>query len=114
MSIRNISAIALPVLAVPLAIIALITTPNEYTAMGQSGVDCDGPFGVLVFALPALVVYVLGIGIFAISGFPKSPALRILIAAPSLIICGALGIQIALSIHELQTDAYQETCGSGL
>ncbi len=28
--------------------------------MGQSGADCDGPFGVLVFALPALVVYALG------------------------------------------------------
>lgn len=114
MSIRSISVIALLILAAPLAVTALITTPNEYTAMGQSGVDCDGPIGVLIFALPALVAYALGFGIFARSAFPKSVALRSLIAVSCLIICGALGVQTALSIYELQTDAHQETCGSGL
>lgn len=52
-------------LFLPVAFLGLALLPNEYESWGGSGVDCDGPF-LLVFAVPAAVVYALLTLVFGI------------------------------------------------
>ncbi|NTJ65447.1 hypothetical protein G6M50_17525 [Agrobacterium rhizogenes] len=46
--------------ALPLAILATITPVNTYRAQGFEALDCDGPASVLLFAVPALLIYGAG------------------------------------------------------
>lgn len=46
--------------ALPLAILAAILPVNSYRAQGIDALDCDGPISVLIFALPALLIYGAG------------------------------------------------------
>lgn len=55
---RQAAPWAVFVLFLPVAFGGLLLLPNEYESWGGSGVDCDGPF-LLVFAVPAAVVYAL-------------------------------------------------------
>ena len=48
------------VAALPVAILATVLPVNVYRAQGIEALDCDGPIGVLFFALPALLVYGVG------------------------------------------------------
>lgn len=50
----------LPVLLLllfPVALVGMLLPVNEYAALGINGPDCDGPFGVLLFTIPSLIVY---------------------------------------------------------
>jgi uncharacterized BrkB/YihY/UPF0761 family membrane protein len=46
--------------ALPLVILAIIIPVNSYRAQGIEALDCDGPANVLLFALPALLIYGIG------------------------------------------------------
>ncbi|GAC1044408.1 hypothetical protein [Rhizobium sp. No.120] len=43
--------------ALPVAILATVLPVNSYRAQGIDALDCDGPLSVLLFAIPALLVY---------------------------------------------------------
>ena len=43
---------------------AVIVSPNEYKSHGISAIKCDGPFFVLLLALPSLIVYGFGLIVF--------------------------------------------------
>ncbi|MDH7795132.1 MULTISPECIES: hypothetical protein [unclassified Beijerinckia] len=46
------------VLGLPLALMGAVMPPNEYqAALGIDALDCDGPFNVYLFAVPALLIY---------------------------------------------------------
>ncbi|NEI70248.1 hypothetical protein GR212_11755 [Rhizobium lusitanum] len=47
----------MPVAALPVAVLAAVLPVNSYRAQGIEALDCDGPMSVLIFALPALLVY---------------------------------------------------------
>ncbi len=48
------------VAALPVAIMATVLPVNSYRAQGIDALDCDGPASVLLFAIPALLVYGAG------------------------------------------------------
>ncbi|MBB4292869.1 hypothetical protein GGE16_004949 [Rhizobium leguminosarum] len=47
-------------LAMPPAALALISPANVYRAQGIAAPDCDGPLQVLIFAVPAILIYGAG------------------------------------------------------
>lgn len=47
-------------LALPIALFAIAMPPNEYKEQGINAVDCDGPLGVYLFAIPVLLIYGVG------------------------------------------------------
>lgn len=99
----------------PLAFFALLSTPNEYRAMGIDGaVDCDGPLTVLLFALPSLVVYTLGFISFARTGRAQRKAGSIAVAAICLLVCILLAGNVAMALQEQSSTDHRESCGNGL
>ncbi len=52
------------VIFLPIAMMALIVSSNEYTAQGIEGIDCDSPLVVMLFVLPSYLVYGLGFIVF--------------------------------------------------
>ena len=64
--IRKILGWTLLLLALPVAIFGSVLPANEYKEWGIGALDCDGPIGVYVFAVPALVVYGAGLAINAL------------------------------------------------
>jgi len=55
---------AVLIATLPVAIMGLLAPSNEYRAIGVDAVDCDGPISVMLFAVPALVVYGLASAMF--------------------------------------------------
>lgn len=99
----------------PLAILALLSTPNEYRAMGIDGaVDCDGPLTVLLFALPPLAVYTLGFISFARTGLAHRKAGSTAVASICLLVCILLAGNVAMALQEQSNADHRESCGSGL
>lgn len=84
-------------LALPLALFAMAVPPNEYKAQGIDALDCDGPIGVYLFAIPALLIY--GVGA-VINGRRYRNRLNLSVSA----ICVVLCLLMAASIG----GAYQE------
>lgn len=52
-------------LTLPIALMSVLASPNEYAAQGIAAVDCDGPAGVMVFAVPAYLIYGIGMIVYA-------------------------------------------------
>ncbi len=46
-----------PIAALPVAILAAVLPANSYQTQGIDALDCDGPASVLLFAVPALLIY---------------------------------------------------------
>lgn len=46
--------------ALPVALLAAALPVNSYRAQGIKALDCDGPASVLLFAVPALLIYGAG------------------------------------------------------
>ncbi|ENN87385.1 hypothetical protein RHSP_27232 [Rhizobium freirei PRF 81] len=58
---RGMMALYLTLIAaLPLALLAMILPVNTYRAQGIEALDCDGPISVLLYALPALLIYGAG------------------------------------------------------
>ncbi|WP_315835153.1 hypothetical protein [Bradyrhizobium prioriisuperbiae] len=84
-------------LVLPLALFAIVVPPNEYKAQGIDALDCDGPIGVYLFALPALLIYGAGA---VINGRCYRNRLNLSVS----VICVVLCLLMAASIGR----AYQE------
>lgn len=54
---RGVALYILLVIALPLAVLAAVLPANSYKAQGIAALDCDGPMSVIIFALPALLIY---------------------------------------------------------
>ncbi|MCI4591464.1 hypothetical protein MOK15_15365 [Sphingobium sp. BYY-5] len=94
----------------PIAMLGLSGTPNEYRAMGIDAVDCDGPISVLIFAVPALIVYGAASAIF----LRRWRRRRFLVAA---ILCALLSVgllwNIGGALGEQWRNAAEPICESG-
>ena len=72
------------ILALPIVLFTAAMLPNEYTAMGLGGVDCDGPDHVFIFAYPAFAIY----GIAAIVNLAAARKRRnLIVAGLCLLVC---------------------------
>ena len=57
---RALAGYLILLLAMPLAAIAVVLPANVYRAQGIAAPDCDGPLQVLIFAVPAVLIYGAG------------------------------------------------------
>ena len=98
----------------PLALFGLLLEPNKYSAIGMQGsVDCDGPLTVLIFTLPAFIVYFLGVMRFLQAAFLKRSIGSCVFAIVCASLCFALLGGIFSAIQEYSSVEYQQTCGKG-
>lgn len=114
MNLRTITAkllrYAVLLVMAPVALRGLSGTPNEYRAMGIDAVDCDGPLSVLIFAMPALLVYGVAAAIF----LRRWKRLRFLAAG---VLCALLFMGLLWNTGnaavELRKNSVESICASG-
>ena len=88
--------------ALPIVLMSGVASPNEYKAWGVDAVDCDGPLGVMMFAVPGLLIY--GVGAIAYgSGYRKR--LNLAVAGVCLMACLFLGTNLMAAVKELRLNA---------
>lgn len=93
-------------LAMPLAALAVILPVNVYRAQGIAALDCDGPSQVLIFAVPAILIYGAG----ALLLYRTGRRFHRLVALLCLIIALATVPNIAEAVHELYRNAADGEC----
>lgn len=80
-----------------------ITPPNEYqAALGIDALDCDGPFGVYLFAVPALLIYGSGLVVNALAWRRRANLLAAIVCA---VLCIALLMNVARAVILDRTQA---------
>ncbi|AQS64409.1 hypothetical protein AGRHK599_LOCUS3799 [Rhizobium rhizogenes] len=93
----------------PVAVLGIVTTPNEYRAVGIDAVDCDGPISVLIPAVPALAAYAI-IGWLFLSGAKRH---RSLISGGICVVVSLVLVwSIGLALQEHRLNAAEMACGS--
>jgi hypothetical protein len=93
--------------ALPLAILATVLPANSYKAQGIAALDCDGPMSVIIFALPALLIYSGG----AILLYrDRSRRLHRAAALCCLLVSLAIAWNFAAAVRESYGDASIEAC----
>jgi hypothetical protein len=94
---------AILVLGLPVALIAILHSPNEYQAtLGIDALDCQGPYETYLFAIPALLVYGAGA---ALNGLRWRKSLNAIIALLCLAICAAVVVNLGRALQEDQRQA---------
>jgi hypothetical protein len=88
----NLLGLVLFLLGLPIAGLAATVSANEYRQLGINALDCDGPFGVYLVALPALVIYA---GAMLASLRQMRSVANPVLATLSLVICIAVGANLA-------------------
>ncbi|MBY5460275.1 hypothetical protein EHI47_36560 [Rhizobium leguminosarum] len=93
-------------LAMPLAAIAVVLPANVYRAQGIAAPDCDGPAQVLIFAVPAVLIYGAG----ALLAYRAGRRFHRLVSVLCLVIALAAVPNIAEAVHELYRNAADGEC----
>jgi len=93
-------------LATPLAALAVVSPANVYRAQGIAAPDCDGPLQVLIFAVPAVLIY--GAGAFL--AYRGRRRFHRVVSLLCLIIALATVPNIAEAAHELYRNAAAGEC----
>jgi len=83
---------------------------NRYVADGLTGVDCDGPFHVLPFAVPVLLLY--GAAAMFNAQRHREP-LRLLVALVCTLACAAVAVNAADAVALLNRNATENAGSSG-
>ncbi|MBB4236702.1 hypothetical protein [Rhizobium esperanzae] len=94
-------------LAMPLAALAVVLPANVYRAQGIAAPDCDGPLQVLIFAVPAILIYGAG----TLLAYRAGRRFHRLVAFLCLIVALATVPNIAEAMHELYRNAADGECG---
>ena len=94
--VRWLGFVAL-LLALPIALFALAVPPNEYKAQGIDAVDCDGPIGVYLFAIPALLIYGAGA---IVNGRRYRHRLNASVSAVCILLCLLITVSIGRAYKE--------------
>ncbi|NKL35157.1 hypothetical protein GFL49_15385 [Rhizobium leguminosarum bv. viciae] len=92
--------------AVPLAALAVVLPANVYRAQSIAAPDCDGPLQVLIFAVPAVLIYGAG----AALAYRVGRRIHRLVSLLCLIIALAAVPNIAEAVHELYRNAADGEC----
>lgn len=95
--------------ALPAAMLGAVSEANEYRAMGVDALDCDGPLGVLLFAVPAILIYGAGAVLNARWFRRRRSAV---VACLCALICAPLAINIGGALHESNRPDVRDGCRS--
>ncbi|WP_245279550.1 MULTISPECIES: hypothetical protein [Rhizobium] len=90
----------------PLAALAVVLPANIYRAQGIAAPGCDGPLQVLIFAVPALLIYDAG----ALLAYRAGRRIHRLVSLLCLIIALATVPNIAEAVHELYRNTADGEC----
>ena len=102
------------VLALPFALLAALLLPNEYLAQGIEGaVDCDGPLGVMLFAIPSYIIYGAGVVSFGIIAARKKNWFYGITALLCLMVIIIISPNVSQVYHEHSSSLHQQTYGEG-
>jgi hypothetical protein len=103
---RAFASYLILLLAMPLAALAVVLPANVYRAQGIAAPDCDGPLQVLIFAVPAVLIYGAG----ALLAYRAGRRFHRLVSLLCLIIALATVPNIAEAVHELYRNAADGEC----
>jgi hypothetical protein len=115
---RKVTTLAVSLIVIiflPITLFALMASVNEYQDQGISGaVDCNGPYSVMLFIVPALIIYAAGGVYYAVL---LKGQRRSVLAAVMLILCVVIemasGRKAWAAYREKSRPEHQETCGEG-
>lgn len=95
---------AVLLLGLPLAFIAAVNPPNEYEAIfGINALDCDGPMGTYIFAVPALIIYGTALGV---QGAQWRKRTKLIVAIVCFVICASVIANVVrAAIEEREQEA---------
>ncbi len=89
---------AVLLLGLPMAIFGALHPPNEYEAtLAIDALDCDGPLGTYIFAVPSLVLYGAAL---IINGLRWRRRANLIVALLCFLVCAALATNIARAVLE--------------
>ncbi|AVC51410.1 hypothetical protein ACU8L5_17935 [Rhizobium leguminosarum] len=103
---RAFASYLILLLAMPLAALAVVLPANVYRAQGIAAPDCDGPLQVLIFAVPAVLIYGAG----ALLAYRAGRRFHRLVSLLCLVIALAAVPNIAEAVHELYRNAADGEC----
>ncbi|WP_027683143.1 hypothetical protein [Rhizobium leguminosarum] len=103
---RAFASYLILLLAMPLAAVGVVSPANVYRAQGIAAPDCDGPLQVLIFAVPAIMIYGAG----ALLAYRGGRRFHRLVSLLCLIIALATVPNIAEAVHELYRNAADGEC----
>ncbi|MHC2453597.1 hypothetical protein ACVMIX_000238 [Rhizobium leguminosarum] len=103
---RAFASYLILLLAMPLAALAVVLPANVYRAQGIAAPDCDGPLQVLIFAVPAILIYGAG----ALLAYRAGRRFHRLVSLLCLVIALAAVPNIAEAVHELYRNAADGEC----
>lgn len=99
----------------PFFLLGALVPANEYQAIGIDGaVDCDGPLGTLLLAIPPFVVYLAGFISFLRLARSSRRIGNIIVAVFAAAACVALFVNMADALRELTSPAHMESCGAAV
>ncbi|MGG6895331.1 MULTISPECIES: hypothetical protein [Rhizobium] len=95
--------------ALPVALLAMVVPVNSYRAQGIEALDCDGPMSVLMYAVPALLIY--GAGAILLYR-DRRRRFHVVAALCCLLVFCSLGWKVASALRESYGSASIEACAS--
>lgn len=104
---RRIATYILLITALPLALLATVLPANSYKDQGIAALDCDGPISVVIFALPALLIYAGGAVLLYRD---RSRRLHRAAALCCLLVSLAIAWNFIAAMRESYGDASVEAC----
>ncbi|MBY3368126.1 hypothetical protein [Rhizobium laguerreae] len=93
-------------LAMPLAALAVVLPANVYRTQGVAAPDCDGLLKVLIFAVPAVLIYGAG----ALLAYRAGRRFHRLVSLRCLIIALATVPNVPKAMHELDRNTDDGEC----
>lgn len=107
-------SVAVLVLCAPLALLAAFSLPNEYAGQGVEGaVDCDGPLGVMIFAIPGYLIYGIGAACFGTLPARKARWPYGIVALLCAAVVAFMTPNVIDAYREHSSPLHKESCGEG-
>lgn len=108
-------SLAVIILTVPVVLLEVILSPNEYMAQGLKAVDCDGPLIIMALAIPCYFIYGLAsIGYIVAYRITRKPHYLLAISFSILMIAVITpNVISAVKEHNKNQLVNKETCGNG-
>ncbi len=107
-------SVAVLVLCAPIALLAVFFLPNEYAGQGVEGaVDCDGPLGVMIFAIPSYLIYGIGAACFGALAARKASWSYGVVALLCVAVVAFMTPNVIGAYREHSSPLHKESCGEG-
>jgi uncharacterized membrane protein len=115
LKVTTLAVSLIVIIFLPITLFGLMASVNEYHDQGVGGaVDCNGPYSVMLFIVPALIIYAAGAVYYAVL---LKGQRRSVLAAGMLILCVVIviasGRKAWAAYSEKSRPEHQETCGEG-